>query len=162
MIKILVVSDTHGQIEHAVECIRREGPFDRMIHLGDQVEDAIRLANWLEIEQLDFCAGNCDYPSEGVGEKVITVDGVTIFLTHGHKYGVKFTLNRLFYRAEEVGAKIALYGHTHQRRMVEEKGVTLFNPGSLSLPRDWKEKRKSFGTILIENGRFHLEYKYLK
>lgn len=162
MIKILVVSDTHGQIEHAVACIKKEGPYDRMIHLGDQVEDAIRLANWLEIEQLDVIAGNCDYSSEGVGEKIITIDGVTIFMTHGHKYGVKYTLDRLFYRAEEVGAKVVLYGHTHQRRMVEEKGVTLFNPGSLSLPRDWKVKRKSFGTILIENGQFHLAYKYLK
>jgi hypothetical protein len=162
MIKILVVSDTHGQIEHAVECIKKEGPYDRMIHLGDQVEDAVRLANWLGIEQLDVCAGNCDYPSEGVSEKILNIDGVTIFMTHGHKYGVKFTLDRLYYRAKEVGAKIALYGHTHQRRMVEERGVTLFNPGSLSLPRDWKIKRKSFGTILIEEGRFHLEYKYLK
>ena len=162
MIKILVVSDTHGMIEHALEGIKKEGPFDRMIHLGDKVEDANRLKSWLEIEHLDVCAGNCDYPSEGVSEKILTIDGVSIFMTHGHTYGVKFTLDRLFYRAKETGAKLVLYGHTHQRKMVEEKGITLFNPGSLSLPRDWKIKRQSFGTILIEDGRYHLEYKYLK
>lgn len=162
MIKILVVSDTHGQIEHAVDAIEKEGPFDRMIHLGDQVDDAIRLAQWLGIETLDLCAGNCDYVSEGPAEKILEIDGVKIFMTHGHRYGVKYTLDRLYYRTKEVEAKLALFGHTHQRRMAEESGVVLFNPGSLSLPRDWKEKRKSFGIIQITEGHFHLEYKYLK
>ncbi len=162
MIKVLVISDTHGQIEHAVDVIEKEGPFDRMIHLGDQVEDAYRLAAWLGIEELDLCVGNCDYVSEGPAEKIIEIGGVRIFMTHGHRYGVKYTMDRLYYRAKEVEAKIALFGHTHQRRMEEEAGLVLFNPGSLSLPRDYQQKRKSFGIIQITEGQFHLEYKYLK
>jgi hypothetical protein len=162
MIRILVVSDSHGMIEHAVETIKKDGSFDRMIHLGDEVDDAIRLSRRLKIDQLDLVIGNCDYVGQGPEEKILDIDGVKILMTHGHRYGVKYTLDKLYYRAREADARIALFGHTHQRKMEEERGLILFNPGSLSLPRDWQEKRKSYGIIQISEGHCHLEYKYLK
>lgn len=40
----------------------------------------------------------------------------------------------LYYRAKELGADIALFGHTHQQMIEEYNEVILMNPGSISLP----------------------------
>ena len=68
----------------------------------------------------------------GDDEKVIEIEGVRIFATHGHLYSVKSTLARLAERAKSEGCRIALYGHTHCAREDDIDGVTLINPGNFS------------------------------
>ena len=40
----------------------------------------------------------------------VSLDGVRIFLTHGHLFGVKSGLTRLTLEARRVGAQLALFG----------------------------------------------------
>lgn len=65
---------------------------------------------------------------------------IKILFSHGHTFGVKYSLDRIYYKAKEIGAKIVLFGHTHCRYYSYEDGVHILNPGSASCPRDGKPK----------------------
>ena len=80
------------------------------------------------------------YASGPDAETVLDLDGHRLFLTHGHKYGVKGGTGNLVYRALEKECDIVLYGHTHERedRYIpfedRDGGIHIFNPGSISRP----------------------------
>ncbi|MGI6151877.1 MAG: metallophosphoesterase family protein, partial [Christensenellales bacterium] len=79
--------------------------------------------------------GNNDFGSDAPDEATLSLGGVQIYCTHGHKFGVSFSLNRLYYRAREKDAAIALFGHTHRPLLDNIGGLILLNPGSVAYPR---------------------------
>ena len=131
---IAVVSDTHRSskyIKLAKELIKDA---DILIHLGDNVDDVEELER--DFKGVVYAvAGNCDYSREYPKENVIEINGRKIFFTHGDLYGVKSSINNIYYRGKELGADIVLFGHTHQHIIEKENGMILMNPGSISLPR---------------------------
>lgn len=133
--RIGVISDTHGNLYMAQKAIKQMGKIDLLLHAGDHYQDALLLEQELTIP-VKSVKGNCDYGADAEGEKIIELAeiGVKIFLTHGHKYGVKSGLNRLFYRGLELGADIIIFGHTHIPFYQQEGKMHLLNPGSLALP----------------------------
>ena len=64
----------------------------------------------------------------------------TLFITHGHRHSVKSNLMVLSYRAKEVGADIACFGHSHQLGAEMVNGTLFINPGSIRLPT-WKKRK---------------------
>ena len=64
-------------------------------------------------------------------------------------YGVKQSREKLIGRAEEVGATLVFYGHTHVAEIYEKNGITLVNPGCLYE----YSPQKSFAYVVINNGR---------
>lgn len=128
--KIVIVSDTHGDIADLVLALRAMKP-DRFIHLGDYETDARSIARETALPY-DSVGGNCDGSMES--GKQLMLDGKNVFITHGHLFGVKTNLTRLYYHALETGADVVLFGHTH-RPFLESTGEILFcNPGSASRP----------------------------
>lgn len=128
---LIAVSDSHGN-RRAFESL--DGIFsesDYIVHLGDTSADG-SIINKKYPEKTVLINGNCDPVKLGDDERVIEIEGVKIFLCHGHRYSVKSTLLKLAARAKELGCTLALYGHTHSARETEIDGVTLINPGSLS------------------------------
>lgn len=138
MLRILVMSDSHGRnenVELAIAQVREEiGEFQMMIHLGD-VGDA------REIESLAgvpcyIVRGNTDYDAKLLNANVIEAGGHRIFATHGHLYQVDMRLDLLRFAALENDCDIAMYGHTHVPYLEEDPDdVTILNPGSISKPR---------------------------
>lgn len=136
MSKVLVVSDSHG-LTKELEVLRERhiDEVDLMIHCGDSqlMPDDKSISGYLTV------LGNCDfsgYPLETEAE----IAERKIFVTHGHRYSVKTSLMNLKYKAEEVGADIACFGHSHILG-AEVIGKTLFlNPGSIRMPRERLEK----------------------
>jgi uncharacterized protein len=136
MSKVLVVSDSHG-LTKELEVLRERhlNEVDLMIHCGDSemMPDDKVMNGYLTVK------GNCDiggYPLETTTE----IAGRKFFVTHGHKYSVKSSLMNLKYKAAEVGADIACFGHSHVLG-AEVIGDTLFlNPGSIRMPRERFEK----------------------
>ncbi len=146
--KIGVVSDSHGDLYSLDKTLSLMGDLDMIIHLGDHYKDIIKL-NEKYRKPIEHVAGNNDYSSESSYDRIIIVDGVKIFMTHGHRYGVYYDLSRLGFKAQEEGANVALYGHTHIRSRENYNGIIYLNPGSTSLPRD----RRAGGLILsIDRG----------
>ena len=75
-------------------------------------------------------AGNCDFGALEPLDGLAAFDGVVVFYTHGHMYGVKYDLDTLSDAAAARGANVALFGHTHVPVAEQRGDVFLFNPGS--------------------------------
>ncbi|WP_449240888.1 metallophosphoesterase [Desulfoscipio gibsoniae] len=131
--RIGVISDTHGSISSAVKAIYEMGEIDALIHAGDLYSDALRISPVIKVP-VYAVPGNCDIPGQVKEELTITLCGRKIYITHGHLYRVKNSLQSLYYRAREMEAKVVVFGHTHVPVNTWEGNVLLFNPGSTSRP----------------------------
>ncbi len=123
----IVFSDTHGNIRalKKLDEILRETNY--IFHLGDYSGDFIEIKNKYP-EKCFSVPGNCDLRS---GDGVTEIDGVKIFYTHGHDYGVKQGLLKLYYKAKELGVDVVLYGHTHLAKVDVIDGIKFINPGAM-------------------------------
>ncbi|QGT98879.1 hypothetical protein SYNTR_0286 [Candidatus Syntrophocurvum alkaliphilum] len=145
--KIFVVGDTHGSITKVQKKIENIKP-DYIFFTGDHYSDGLELAQNNNIE-FKGVVGNCDRYSSGPEDSIIDLEGVRFYLTHGHNYGVKSNLNRLYYKAEELNANIVIFGHTHISYCEKINNIWMLNPGSASRPR--KSPRGTFALIEINN-----------
>ena len=68
-------------------------------------------------------------------------------MTHGHLQSVKTTLCRLLADARSMGAKAALYGHTHIADCHMDGDLWVLNPGSCGCGR------RTAGVIEVADGR---------
>lgn len=144
--RIGVISDTHRSIcsiEQLGDMVRG---LDMLIHLGDNVDDISIIQKYYKGKIINV-RGNCDFSTSTPYDRIEEVCGRKIFLTHGHKYGVKENLLKLRYKALETEATIVLYGHTHIGQIDFEEEIWYINPGSVSEPRDGA---RSFAIINIE------------
>lgn len=152
--RIVVFSDTHGSFRAVNRIFRKNPNADLFIFLGDGEEELERACSLYPDKKVLSVCGNCDYYSNAPKELVYTApDGRKIFFTHGNKYSVNSSPDRLYYRALELGAEIALFGHTHCRYYSYADGVHLLNPGSAACPRDGLDPCYAF-IDLLENGIF--------
>lgn len=154
MVRVAVISDSHGNFRHlGVLRSKLGGRLDWLLHAGDHMRDAERIGVNLGVDpsRIRAVVGNCDYPAREPAQELLEIGGVKILLTHGHLYGVKDTLDRIYYRAEELGARVAVFGHSHIPVSVEEGGILLFNPGSISSPRLAGDS-PSCGLLEIDHG----------
>ena len=131
--KILVLSDSHSALSFMRMCIDRVQP-QVVIHLGDYYEDGQTMAEEFSHIRFYCVPGNCDHyrVDSSVPQTLVeTVDGVKIYMTHGHLHRVKSGTEALISSAQRRGAKIALFGHTHAAVCwQEEDGLWVLNPGS--------------------------------
>jgi hypothetical protein len=129
--KILVVSDTHGDYWTLRRCIDRERGVSLVIHLGDGETDLARAGNLPDGTPVLQVRGNCDFYSDLPTMLVTEEGGKRILMTHGHEQMVKYGESLLWQTAREHRADIALYGHTHRPVQRYEDGLYVCNPGSL-------------------------------
>lgn len=133
--KAAVFSDTHGVTSLMLEAVRRCRP-DVMIHLGDHERDAERLREEFPEIPLYCVCGNCDIGGRAPDTDIVPLGPVKAFITHGHLFNVKYgRLDSLVYAAMEQGARIAMFGHTHEADYEEIGGVKVINPGTAGAGR---------------------------
>lgn len=175
--KFLIASDIHGSAywaERLMSAIEEEQP-DRVILLGDLLyhgprndlprdyapKRVILLLNDLaKSGRVIAVRGNCEaevdqmvleFPCMSDSALVMDSDGRELFCTHGHVFGAG--MHNSVDNAPVLPAGSALvYGHTHikvNEESQEHPGLWLFNPGSVSIPKDGTH---SYG--IYENGSF--------
>lgn len=165
--KLIIASDIHGSLKYTKkleELIKNTNP-DNIILLGDLLYHGARndlpeeyftieVTNILNkyADKIIAVRGNCDSEVDDMvtnfsimeDYKELNVDGVKVYLTHGHlinKYAQIFAENYL------------LSGHTHVYNL---EGKHL-NPGSVGIPKINKEhtcllyENKTFKLIDLEN-----------
>lgn len=93
MVRIGVVSDSHGSYRNVGRMRNECGRLDWFLHAGDHMQDAARIAVNLGVDpsRVRAVVGNCDYPAQKPDELLLEIEGVKIYLTHGHAHGVKRT-----------------------------------------------------------------------
>lgn len=128
--RVLIMSDSHGNFPLALKACEAAEPFDCLLHLGDGAEDTELLAHALEVPVIHV-AGNCDLGSTAPRELLWECDGKKLLLVHGDAYGVKWGLARLEARTVAVGADAVLFGHTHRATVSTLSGILAVNPGTL-------------------------------
>lgn len=154
--KILVLSDTHGKTQHLKTLSNHK--FDELWYLGDFYKDAKALTRMLGIP-VSAVKGNCDLEPHAPEELVLEREGHRILLTHGHLYGVKTSLLKLFYKGEQDRLDLICFGHTHLRVANESGGIKLFNPGSPSKPHIGD--RPSIGILEIHKDSIKMSHELL-
>ena len=155
--EFLVISDTHGRADRLAAVFARTHA-DVLFCLGDGLRDPASTAGGPPTVRA--VRGNCDFFGSGDTPETRVEDfGTTrFFLTHGHRYGVKYSPWALAAAAAAAGADVALYGHTHVPYtatlpagasvggVVLAKPLLLLCPGSLGEPRGGAP---SFATVTV-------------
>lgn len=129
--RVLVVSDTHGNTGALCRAIEEQPTARTVIFLGDGLRDAEDAQTRYPDRTIYTVPGNCDFAALDPKVREETLGGKRFFFTHGHVYDVKYGLYRLDLAARQYNADIALFGHTHQPYQEYADGLYLFNPGSL-------------------------------
>lgn len=141
-LKIVVMSDSHGNAEAVRRIVQMHGDAELLIHLGDgEREVSLTVEEFpMLIHKLRFLKGNCDYGHmiEPTYQQLIQTlpYGYRIFASHGDQFQVKYGTSRIIHEARQAQADILLYGHTHTRENRYEDGLYIINPGSIGCPRD--------------------------
>ena len=92
--KILIVSDSHGNNRNLIQAVKNmSGTMDMMIHLGDMECSPDRIRELVDCP-VEMVKGNCDYGNELQGAKLIQIGGHKVFITHGNHYGGEFGIPR--------------------------------------------------------------------
>ena len=156
--RILILSDTHTNYPTALKAVEELAPFDEIVHLGDELEDALMLEH-ITGRRLIKVLGNCDYMARGPRELCIGLGSCRIFITHGDRYQVKSGLEKLHKKALAERAHIALYGHSHRASLDTIDGILFINPGcTVNNPNI----EPTCAILTIENGQATAEIASLK
>ncbi len=159
--KLMLISDIHGSasaLEKALVLAKQQTP-DKILLLGDLLNhgprnalpegyDPIRVAELLNQNagKMISVRGNCDsevdqmlvkFPVLAEFSQVLLPER-QLFLTHGHIWSPeKLPLLN--------AGDVFCFGHTHIPLIERRDGIILFNPGSISIPRN--EHAPSVGWI---------------
>ncbi len=146
MTKIIILSDTHGNLQD----LRKTTPLlqeaDLILFAGDGYNDFNLFPSEI-YKKTKLVAGNCDF--FGDKEIIFKVEGKNILLCHGDRYRVKQGLLQLSLHAKENNCDVVIYGHTHEARIDESDGILFINPGTLQR----YSPKKSFCYLVISENK---------
>ncbi len=129
--KAVIVSDSHNNFGSIRDIIEKERQINLIIHAGDVQRDVEDIERAYPMLACAAVLGNNDFFVRDMPyDRVFTFGNKKIFLTHGHRYGVKQSLLRVRMRALEEGADICIFGHTHIPYCENINGIWMVNPGT--------------------------------
>lgn len=147
--RILAVSDIHGRNDTLEQVLDRHPDIRTVIFLGDGFDGVQEVAERHPSHTFICVPGNCDHAPLTPAVTVEMLGSKRFFITHGHKYNVKYGLYTLELAARERQADIALFGHTHQPLCDYADGLYLCNPGSLGYRGDYAIIDASAAGIMV-------------
>lgn len=141
--EIIIASDSHGRSD-ILPLLQKAYPnADLFLHLGDLEDNPGAFPGWV------FVRGNNDWQGDMPSERVISIQGHKIYMTHSHLFPYSRREESLARTALEHCCDICLYGHTHVSNITRKNGVLLINPGSLLMPRDGNEP--SYARLILHD-----------
>lgn len=144
-LRILVLSDSHGDCLSMKRAIEAQPTAEAVIFLGDGYTDFEKYKPLLKGKRIYAVKGNNDFYCEYSKNQVINEGGINIYITHGNYEYVKSSLGRLLSTAKQNDCSLAVYGHTHKQQENTVDGIKMFCPGALY--------NNEYGVIdIIDNG----------
>ncbi len=148
--KIGVLSDSHRNAHMIMRTMDTLGEMDYWFHLGDGVKDLEIIETLYEVPCYGV-RGNCDFSDQYPDKHEIEIDGLKIFLTHGHFYNVRNTKREIEKLAKDNDYDIVLFGHTHIPELYASGKRVYMNPGSITYPKG-ESKKPTCGYIELRDG----------
>ena len=140
--KILLVSDTHGNND-CIDILPVLHPeIDLYLHLGDSESDEYSLMPFRSV------MGNRDFYPNFPENLLIPTPYGNLFASHFPFVSDKFL--------KEKEVKIFVHGHTHYREHIVRDGVIIINPGAISFARDKYEL--SYAILEITKEKVNVEF----
>jgi putative phosphoesterase len=145
-----LISDTHGLLRPAVHQALQG--VELILHAGDvgggDILEELRL-----IAPVRAVFGNTDAPNDAelAEEIMMSVDGTSIHVSHGHELGSPTPATL----AARYDADVVIYGHTHQQLVTRLHGRLFVNPGSAG-PRRFNLS-PSVAKLTIKDGTAEVE-----
>ncbi len=153
--KVLVLSDSHGEDRYVAMALDKEWPVDALFHLGDIQEDEDEFMEILAGEDIPvfLVKGNCDYFADYPPSRIVELAGHRILMAHGHGYYVNFGTGDLAADALANDCDVTIYGHTHRPEIdTSTPGLLILNPGSVAFPRQ-PGRQKTYMILNLEEGK---------
>lgn len=132
--RVLIVSDTHGNHRNLDKILDRVGRIDMFIHLGDVEGGEAYLDAVVDCEK-HMVRGNNDFFSDLPKEEEFYIGKYKTFISHGHGYFVSLDAEYIKEEGESRSADIVMFGHTHKPYFDRTPEIIVLNPGSVSYPR---------------------------
>jgi putative phosphoesterase len=132
--KIVVISDTHGDLSALRRVALIEYDADLYLHAGDVEASSGDIAPFAAVK------GNCDgaFPDFPFRYETMTPFG-KLHMEHYPIYS-----SAMIAALKQDGVRILIHGHTHEKEEELLDGVLVFCPGSLTFPHD-----SDSGTYLV-------------
>ena len=140
--KILLVSDSHGNYESLDRLFKMHPNMDLYLHAGDSEQDEFSIKPFISVR------GNCDHYYDFPNYLVIPSPAGNIYIQH-----TPFVSKSVI---SEHKAKIVIHGHTHTRRNELIGGILFVNPGAISYARDKYDG--SYAILEIENNQIEVKF----
>ena len=137
--RILLISDSHGDNDAIDELITRWPDVDLYLHAGDSETHPRSIYPFRVIR------GNCDYSFDMPEELLIPLPFGNVLMRH--KKDV--TKERL----KKDNIKVFIYGHTHIPECIKRDDVAYINPGSLAYPRSIYDRTY----MLLETDKYDID-----
>jgi putative phosphoesterase len=130
---LAVVSDTHSEPHPAMAARLADITPDAILHAGDVGDPAI-LDALAKIAPVYAVRGNIDTHAPDLPDVLVVDIGtparLRILMTHIALYGPKLR-TEVARMAKDEGAALVVCGHSHVPFIGNDKGLTVFNPGSI-------------------------------
>lgn len=170
--KILLLSDTHGEVEATRQVIKTHPKVDLRVDLGDIGFPLKELSSFVIVK------GNHDHGTKLPLERILEVEGHRVWCVHGDVFEAETveevmamkndpdidlmelcmeTLYRnIVKHAKRKGCDVVFFGHTHIRIWEKREGITIINPGSLLFGMDGNDK--SYAVVEIKKETIQVEF----
>ncbi|PWJ87537.1 hypothetical protein C7380_12318 [Oceanotoga teriensis] len=167
--KIGVISDIHGSAFYLEKALNSIGDVDKYFILGDflyhgarndlpykyEPKVCIEILNKLNY---NYVTGNCDsqidhYVLNLPEPKYMSFESYgkfNLMLTHGWTP----TIEEAIKISNERNMDILIHGHTHISKIEKKENILIFNPGSVSIPKE--QTPKSCGILEIFDNKIKL------
>ena len=126
--RILVLSDSHGDVLSLLKAIDSQPSAELIVYLGDGERD------FLSCRAEKPCItvrGNCDWSCQNPMLLTYTIAGKKMLVSHGHGQYVKEGLSHIIALGHKEKADILLFGHTHRQLTTADSRMLIMNPGSI-------------------------------
>jgi putative phosphoesterase len=157
-VRLAVVSDTHSEPHPAMHARLAEIAPEAILHAGDVGDPAV-LEQLARIAPVYAVRGNIDAHAPDLPDVLIfeiaAPSTLRILMTHIALYGPKLRAE-VARMAKAEGATLVVCGHTHVPFIGTDKGLIVFNPGSIG-PRRFSLPIV-LGTIVLTPAGFKLAH----
>jgi putative phosphoesterase len=160
--RVAVFADTHGNIQALKDALKKNGPFDLVVHLGDGVEDGARAAEEMGLA-FHGVAGNEDFRTGFPETFVLKLGRFDFLLIHGHQTDINpfqpkdiwdVYFDELCDWARNRGATGLMFGHTHKTYLDRTNDLVILNPGEQHPGSGWPP---TFAVVELVNGEIGIE-----